>query len=137
MAQGFDVGASIKATIELQLKTQLPLVVCTDSKSIFECLVKLGTTSEKRLMIDIMCLRQSYERREIAEVKWITGKSNPADSLTKAGSTSALTQLIDSNYIQLEEIKWVERIEEINKTSETEETGSSGGTGKNDRKEDF
>jgi hypothetical protein len=31
--------------------------------------VKLGTTREKRLMVDLMCLRQSYERREIAEVK--------------------------------------------------------------------
>ncbi|KAF1979317.1 hypothetical protein BU23DRAFT_576936 [Bimuria novae-zelandiae CBS 107.79] len=32
------------------------------------CLVKLGTTKEKRLMIDIMALRQLYERREITEI---------------------------------------------------------------------
>jgi hypothetical protein len=47
----------------------IPLVVCTDSYSLYECLVKLGTTNEKRLMIDIMALRQSYERREIAEIR--------------------------------------------------------------------
>ncbi|KAF1974004.1 hypothetical protein BU23DRAFT_579966 [Bimuria novae-zelandiae CBS 107.79] len=46
----------------------VPLVVCTDSYSLYECLVKLGTTKEKRLIIDIMALRQSYERREITEI---------------------------------------------------------------------
>ena len=51
------MGAAIKATVELQLGIKLPLILCTDSKSIYECLVKLGTTQEKRLMVDIMCLR--------------------------------------------------------------------------------
>ncbi|KAF1974622.1 hypothetical protein BU23DRAFT_579703 [Bimuria novae-zelandiae CBS 107.79] len=46
----------------------VPLVVYTDSYSLYECLVKLGTTKEKRLIIDIMALRQSYERREITEI---------------------------------------------------------------------
>jgi hypothetical protein len=31
-------------------------------------------------MVDLMCLRQSYERREITEIKWIDGNSNPADA---------------------------------------------------------
>ena len=63
MAHGFDTGAAIKATIEkiLQLE-RLPLILCTDSKSLYNCLVKLGTTQEKRLIVDLMCLRQSYER---------------------------------------------------------------------------
>src|SRR5580692_7050629 len=62
MANGFDVGAAIKGTIEKVMKLEsLPLILCTDSKSLYECLVKLGTTHEKRLMVDIMCLRQSYE----------------------------------------------------------------------------
>ena len=70
LAHGFDIGAAIKSTIQniLQLE-QLPLVLCTDSKSLYDCLVKLGTTQEKRLMVDLMCLRQAYERREITEIK--------------------------------------------------------------------
>ena len=68
-----------------QLDIPLPLtVVYTDSYSLYECLVKLGTTKEKRLMIDIMALRQSYERRELTEVRWINGQDNPADIMTKA-----------------------------------------------------
>ena len=67
MAHGFNHGAVIKATIEKILQISLPLILCTDSKSLYDCLVKLGTTQEKRLMVDLMCLRQSYERRLITE----------------------------------------------------------------------
>jgi hypothetical protein len=85
MVNGFDIGAAIKKTIENITKIDnLPLLLCTDSKSLYECLVKLGTTHEKRLMVDIMCLRQSYERREITEVIWIDGDCNPTDAMTKS-----------------------------------------------------
>ena len=109
MVHGFDIGASIKATIEKILNINLPLVLCTDSKSLYDCLVKLGTTQEKRLMIDVMCLRQAYERREITEVKWIDGNTNPADSMTKSKASNALKQLIDTNKVQLVVQEWVER----------------------------
>src|ERR1700709_2530677 len=110
-ANGFDMGACTKATLERILQIELPLVLCTDSKSLYDCLVKLGTTQEKRLMIDVLCLRQSYERREIAEVKWISGTSNPADAMTKAKASTALKQLIDTNTVQLETVEWGERTE--------------------------
>jgi hypothetical protein len=97
MAHGFDIGALVKSTIDKVLGIDLPLVLCTDSKSLYKCLVKLGTTQEKRLIIDIMCLRQAYERREIAEVKWIKGESNPVDAMTKSKSSNALKRLIDTN----------------------------------------
>ena len=67
-----------------------PTVIYTDSYSLYECLVKLGTIKEKRLMIDIMALRQSYERRELTEVRWINGQDNPADIMTKATSNKML-----------------------------------------------
>jgi hypothetical protein len=44
MAYGFDMGAVVKSTVDRALEMDLPLVVCTDSKSLYECLVKLGTT---------------------------------------------------------------------------------------------
>ena len=57
MAYGFDTGAAIKVTIEkiLQLE-QLPITLYTDLKSLYDYLVKLGTTQEKRLIVDLMCL---------------------------------------------------------------------------------
>jgi hypothetical protein len=69
IAHGFDTSTSIKCIIEKMLKIEnLPLVLCTDSKSLYECLIKLGTTQEKYLMINVLCLRQAYERRLITEI---------------------------------------------------------------------
>lgn len=73
------------------------MILCTDSCSLYECLVKLGTTKEKRLMIDIMALRQSYEKREIAEIRWINGEDNPADAMTKSSPNRALENLVFGN----------------------------------------
>ena len=102
MVNGFDIGAAMKKTIENITKIDnLLLLLCTDSKSLYKCLVKLGMTHEKRLMVDIMCLRQSYKRREITEVIWIDGDSNPADAMTKSRPCQALRDLIDSNRIDL------------------------------------
>jgi hypothetical protein len=113
IAYRFDIAAAVKATIQeiLRLKALLLLVLYTDSKSLYDCLVKLGTTQEKRLMVNLMCLRQSYERREIAEVKWIDGDSNPADTITKSKPCPALRDLIDSNKITIQvATEWVERV---------------------------
>ena len=90
MAYSFDISAAIKAIVELQLNISLLLILYTDFKLIYKCLVKLGTTQEKRLIIDIICLRQLYKRREIVKVKQIDGDSNPIDAMTKSKPSSAL-----------------------------------------------
>ena len=87
-------------------------MIYTDSKSLYEYLVKLGTTQEKRLIVDIMSLRQSYKRREITEILWIQGNKNPADAITKERSCNALQKLVDTNKLELEVGGWVERKEE-------------------------
>ena len=66
-------------------------------------------------MIDLMCLRQAYEHREIAEVKWIDGDSNPADAMTKTKPCQALKDLIDTNLVKLETAEWVEREDKVNR----------------------
>ena len=114
MVHGFDIGIAIKTTLDkilhqLAIPQPVPLILCTDSRSLYDCLVKLGTTNEKRLMIDIMSLRQSYEKREIAEVRWIDGKDNPADAMTKGAPCGALKGLIDTNQLRVRVDGWVER----------------------------
>ena len=117
MVSGFDIGTVIQTTIKSILSsdikgtisTGIPLVICTDSYSLYDCMTKLGTTAEKRLMIDIMGLRQSYERREIDEVRWIDGSCNPADAMTKEKPGQALRRLVETNTIELVTKAWVER----------------------------
>jgi hypothetical protein len=73
MVNSFDIGIAIATTLRMITERlrlpAIPLVICTDSYSLYECLVKLRTTKEKRLMINIMALRQSYERRDITEIR--------------------------------------------------------------------
>ncbi|EED13532.1 hypothetical protein TSTA_097880 [Talaromyces stipitatus ATCC 10500] len=87
----------------------IPVVVCTDSYSLYECLVKLGTTKEKRLMINLMALRQSYEKWEIDEICWIHGDDNPVDAFTKANPNKALWDFIDKNKLTICVEGFVER----------------------------
>ena len=65
----YAIGSTLNMVTEQLNLTTIPIIVCTDSYSLYECLVKLGTTKEKRLMIDIMAIRQSYKRRELQEVR--------------------------------------------------------------------
>jgi hypothetical protein len=69
MIHDFDVDSVLKATLTKMLDVLISLILVTDSKSLYDCLVWLEITVEKRLMIDVMTLRQSYERREIIEMK--------------------------------------------------------------------
>ena len=113
MVGGVDIAIAINTTIKMitdQLGFSHPAItVCMDSYSLYECLVKLGTTKEKRLMIDIMALRQSYERQEIAEIRWINGKDNPADAMTKSMPNKALERFLDSNQSNVRVEGWVQR----------------------------
>ncbi|OHW89527.1 RNase H-like protein [Colletotrichum incanum] len=118
MTTGFDSGISLSTTLNRILRTlqvpRIPVIVCSDSRSLYECLVRLGTTDEKRLMIDIMSLRESYEKKEISEVRWINGKDNPSDALTKKTPNSALEQLVTTNMLQIRIEAYVERLGEGN-----------------------
>ena len=73
MAHGVDIAIAIGGTIDVIMERlsfpKVPIVVCTDSRSLYDCLVKLGTTKEKRLMIDIMALREAYERSELMDIR--------------------------------------------------------------------
>jgi hypothetical protein len=109
MINDFDVETIIKSIIKRMLHIFLSLILFTDSKSLFDCVIKLKTTSEKRLMIDLMCLKQSYERRKIAKIKWIDENINLADAMTKSKLCNVLIKLIDINIIELKITEWVER----------------------------
>jgi hypothetical protein len=69
MAYGFNIGAVIKSIVDKILNINLLLIMCIDLKSLYNCLIRLSTTQEKRLIINIIYLRQAYKRREIIKVK--------------------------------------------------------------------
>ena len=69
IAHGFNIGAVIKSTINLVLNITIPLIIYTNLKSLYNCLVRLNTILKKRLIVNFICLRQLYEHKEIAKIK--------------------------------------------------------------------
>lgn len=91
MVHRFDIKAVLNSTTKEIFDIKLlPMIIGPDSKLFYHCLVRLGSTQEKQLMVDIIYLRQSYERREIMEIRWIDGNNNFSDTMTKAKLYTAL-----------------------------------------------
>ncbi len=120
MINDFDVEAIIKSIFERMLHISLSLILLIDSKFLYDCLVKLDRIAGKKLIIDLMCLRQSYEGREIAEIRWIDENINSADAMIKFKFCNVLISLIDTNFLNLKITAWVDRwldLDEINRAS--------------------
>ena len=60
MVSGVDmaivIGTTLKMITDRLELSVIPIIVCTDLYSLYKCLVKLSTTKEKRLIIDIIVL---------------------------------------------------------------------------------
>jgi hypothetical protein len=68
-----NIAILISTTLRIIIKQlKLPLIlaiVYTDSFLLYKCIVKLMTTKEKRLIINIMAIRQSYERGKLSKIR--------------------------------------------------------------------
>jgi hypothetical protein len=70
--RGVNITIIINITIKIiteQLRfLQTLIIVYTDLYLLYKCLVKLDITQKKRLIIDIITLRQLYKQRKITEI---------------------------------------------------------------------
>jgi hypothetical protein len=113
MAEGVNMAVAIGTTIN-KIVAKLGalsvfIVVCTDFLFFYECLMKLGTIKEKRFIINIMAIRQVYERQKVRDIRWIDNKDNPADAMTKETPNHAFEELINTNRLVLRLQGWIKR----------------------------
>lgn len=108
-ADGMDVGLTLKHDLEGIVGRSIGLRMFTDSKTLFDVITKNTTTTEKRLMIDIKAVRESYERMELSDVAWIRSENNPADALTKVKENAVLNHIVDKQVVDHEVEQWVIR----------------------------
>jgi hypothetical protein len=124
MIHDFDVDSILKSTLIKMLDVVVSLILATNSKFLYNCLVRLSIIVEKRLMIDVITLRQFYERREITEIIWIHDINNSVDSMIKIKSSTALKTMIDINQINLNTTEWMKRAtarKTVNQNKRTEQ----------------
>lgn len=105
----FDNSSILRHTLHDMFGKQLPLMLCTDSKILYEPLLGLKPSKEKRLLIDLAGLREAYELREISQIVWVSSHLNPTDGLTNQGVCAPLQRLIEKNQHQWSPKAWVER----------------------------
>jgi hypothetical protein len=95
------IGTTIIIITDQLKLSKLLTIVCTDSYLLYKCLVKLKTTTKKRLMINIIALCQLYKKRELIKIRWINNQNNPADAMTKPSPNKALEKFITTNRLQV------------------------------------
>jgi hypothetical protein len=61
MVYSVDIVIAINTTLKMITKQigikEIPTIIYTNLFSLYKCMVKLGTTKEKQLIIDIMAIR--------------------------------------------------------------------------------
>jgi hypothetical protein len=66
--------------------------------------MKLGITKEKYLIINIIVIRQAYEKKELFEIRYINKQDNLIDTITKLLFNKVLKKFVNTNeliiYIQ-------------------------------------
>lgn len=97
----FDFGYKIRHDLQRIVGQKLPLAMFMDRDSLFKTIVRSTTTTEIRLMIDLVTAREAYGIHEISSVGWIRSEDNPADHPTKPGPCTAIELPLDTGRIDV------------------------------------
>lgn len=108
LVHGFEYAFIVRDLLTEWMDRKVDLEEMIVSKKVVKLEAKDGQTQEKRVQIDGMALRQSYDRGELSRIEWVTGDTNPADSLTKPVLTtkSQLDKIMQTNNLLLKPKGW-------------------------------
>ncbi len=81
--QTLDFVLALAHDISDMLTRNMSILMFTDSKCLFDTITKLSTVSDKRLLINISGIRESYTASEITNVAHVSSKHNLANVFTK------------------------------------------------------
>lgn len=108
-AAAFDAGYTIRRQLEHILARQVPLIMLTDSKSLYDILTGNKRSRELRLMVDLAASREAYDKSEIDVIGLVRSESNYADDLTKLKGNGLLKELMRTGKIQQPVAEYVMR----------------------------
>lgn len=108
-ADAYDMAYCVKRDLETIMERRVPLMMFTDSKSLFDVFTKCSQTKERRLMIDLQAVRDAYSRHQITNIGHVCGRNNPADEMTKIERCEALNHLLRTGKCNFKIDQWVLR----------------------------
>ena len=84
-----EFGAAIRVAVQTITGRKVPHELNVDSRSLFDTITTQHEAKDFRLRQAVSSLRERYELGDISTLRWIAGKANPADALTKRGAATA------------------------------------------------
>lgn len=99
LADAFNQVYILKHDLQRILGKQVPILMLTDSKLLFDVITGNRYTTEARLMVDIAAVREAYNQRIITNIALIDRHYNLADSFTKIEHSPFLEQVLKSAYL--------------------------------------
>lgn len=88
----------------------VPMQLLTDSKSLLDTISKGSRTSEKQLMLDNLCARESLRKMEISDIRFICSADNIADGLTQTSDAGKIAGCLDTGRLDIVVKQWIVRI---------------------------
>ena len=104
-----DYCITLRHDLHSIVSQRLKIQLFKDSKSLFDTITKLTTLSEKRLLIDISAIRESYRAGDLDDVAHLSSEYNLADCLTKDKESSFLTSLMETGKLSHPVNQWIIR----------------------------
>ena len=89
IVEAAEFGAALRDALQRICGRTVPHEVIVDSKSLFDTITTQHEAKDFRLRQAVRSLRERYELGEITKLRWIAGRVNPADALTKHGASTA------------------------------------------------
>lgn len=83
---GADSAICLSKMLQEFLPQTIPIVCYTDSRSLFESAGSTKAVADRRLRVEISAIREMVQRNEVT-IKWIDGKQQISDVLTKKGAS--------------------------------------------------
>lgn len=108
-ADAFDLAYKIKCDLQNVLCQSIPLYIITDSLTLFDVLIKSTITTEKRLMMDLQTVKDSYRKMKLNNVAFVQSESMLADSLTKIKPNHLLSKVLSTGIIDHPMEQWIIR----------------------------
>ena len=87
-------------------------MIFTDSKSLFDTTTSLCSITEKRLLIDICALRESYSSGELYNVGHVLSENNIANPLTKKVKSLVMETLLQTGTLKHPVNQWTVHIDQ-------------------------
>ena len=103
LVQAVDVSYYLSHILSIiMLGKKVDINCFVDNKSLWENVHSTKSVSEKRLRIDLACLKQMLQCHELSTIKWVSSCNQLSDCFTKRGvCTKKLLDTLEKGYLHL------------------------------------